>query len=487
MKKRLLGLMDGLPCAIRGENAVVTGIAIDSRRVRPGALFFALPGAKNDGRAFIAAALKRGAAAVCAPAGTALPAAAGATLVTVPDVRGTLARVADRFWGHPSGRLGLIGVTGTNGKTTTAFYTKHILTMAGRPTGLLGTVRNEIGGRVLPASLTTPESHDLNAFLHRMVRAGMVNAVAEISSQGIDAGRADGLTFAQCLFTNLSGEHLDHHGTMEAYFAAKARLFAMLPAGHPAVINLDDPWGRRLAAQVPRAAGVSLRRHEAYLTGRVRELTADGTRLELRFGGRTRIVHLNRPGRHNAMNFMMAAAAALQAGVDLAAVARAGAVLPVVPGRLEAVDCGQEFAVYVDYAHTDQALENVLTAVRGFTRRRVIAVFGAGGDRDRTKRPRMGRVACDRADLTVLTSDNPRGEDPRRILRDIQAGTGGREWKVIADRHDAIAVALDAARPGDTVVIAGKGHEDYQIIGTERTHFSDAETVRDLLCGKVCS
>jgi UDP-N-acetylmuramoyl-L-alanyl-D-glutamate--2,6-diaminopimelate ligase len=310
--------------------------------------------------------------------------------------------------------------------------------------------------------------------------------VAEISSQGLDRGRAEGLHFSQCLFTNLSGEHLDYHGDMETYFQAKTRLFTNRPAGVPGIVNLDDEYGRRMAAEHPDISGVSLER-EAFLRGTIKEVRTQSTILELTGEGRSETISINRPGRHNALNFLMAAAAALKAGIEFDRIVSAAGQLPVVPGRLEPVDCGQDFQVYVDYAHTDNALQNVLAALRPVTPGRIITVFGAGGDRDRSKRPRMGRAACEGSDLVIVTSDNPRTEEPQAIINDILKGTDGRQWQTEPDRGNAIRLALREAAADDTVLIAGKGHEDYQIIGTEKHHFSDAEVVHECLCGKAVS
>jgi len=477
MEKRILDLFEGMSCAVTGANMAVSGISIDSRKVSPGDIFFAYRGERFDGRDFIEDAFRRGAVAVCTDGEARVPRGAG-TVVRVEDVREALARAAARFWDFPSRKLTLVGVTGTNGKTTTAFFLKHILTEAGCVTGLMGTIRNEIGGTVVDAGLTTPEAHEINGLLFRMVEAGVETAIMEVSSQGIDQRRIEGLVFSRAVFTNLSGEHLDYHGTMERYFEAKMRLFRGLAEQGETVANIDDPYGRRVAAEAGRVRTVSLG-GEAFLTGVPLSASLDSTLLSVRRGRREAAVRIPRPGLHNCMNALLAGACALSLGVSFDRMVGALETLPQVPGRLEPVECGQEFKVYVDYAHTDNALEKVLGSLRSITEGRIITVFGAGGDRDRKKRPRMGRVACRLSDKVVITSDNPRTEDPEAIIREIRRGTGGREWKVIPDRREAIEAALAEAHAGDVVLIAGKGHEDYQIVGTRKFHFSDREVVEE--------
>ncbi len=377
-----------------------------------------------------------------------------------------------------------VGITGTNGKTSAAWFLQHILTSAGIRAGLTGTVENRFEENRYPQHLTTPEVHEFNHLLHLMRSQGAEYVVSEVSSQGIDKGRIDGLVFSQALFTNLSGEHLDYHLTMEDYFTAKRKLFDSVSEQGFSVVNRDDTYGQRLCEELETARTVSLE-GDAYVSGRIRRQSSDGTDLEIACGDERGEVTVSRPGRFNCMNYLIAAASALCAGVSFSQVLNAGSTLPVVPGRIEEVETGCNFRVYVDYAHTDNALENVLSSLREFTAGRIITVFGAGGDRDRRKRPRMGKAAVEYSDCAIITSDNPRTEDPDSIISDILAGTDGREYASVRDRKEAIFRALETAGEGDAVIIAGKGHEDYQIVGTEKTHFSDAETVRDYFMNKA--
>lgn len=486
MKKNILSLFEGISCSIHGTNVPISGIAVDSRNIEPGNIFFAYKGALHDGRSFVKEAVDRGAAAVCTDTQAELSETEHMTVVRVDNVRRTLSAVSARFWGHPSERLRLIGITGTNGKTTTAFFLRHILSENGYITGLIGTVRNEIGAAIVPAGLTTPESNEINRLLSLMAESGVETAIAEVSSQGIDTGRIDDLVFSQAVFTNLSGEHLDYHGTMERYFSAKKRLFEKLPESTPSIVNIDDPRGKILQSEFDNVCGVSMQ-ESSFLTGTPVSVSAEGTVLDIVNGDQRDRVTVPRVGRHNCMNFLLAAGSALLCGLDLSSVMNSVSSLPVVPGRLEPVDCGQDFSVYIDYAHTDNALANVLNALKEVTQGCIITVFGAGGDRDRSKRPRMGETACSLSDKVIITNDNPRTEDPEIIINDILSGTHGREWAVIPDRKEAITTALDSAREGDAVLIAGKGHEDYQIIGTQKHHFCDRETACEHLVHRAPS
>jgi len=484
MAKTILELFEGISCSIEGGNTAIGGIAIDSRTVRPGDLFFAYKGETHDGRAFIGEAISKKVAAVCTDTEADLPDTGETTFVRVEDVRRALAKAAARFWDHPSRELRLIGITGTNGKTTTAFFLKHIFSENGIVSGLIGTVRNEIGKTIIPAGLTTPEPNIINALLSRMKDSGAEAAVLEVSSQGIDRGRVDELMFSQAVFTNLSGEHLDYHGTMEEYFAAKRSLFERLPESCPSVVNTDDQYGKIIEKEFSDVHGVSMK-GSAYLTGMPVSVSPEGTVLNITCGGMKAEVTMPRPGVHNCMNFLLAACSALVYGLDFSSVMNTVSTLPSVPGRFEPVECGQKFRVYVDYAHTDNALANVLKGLREIIQGRIITVFGAGGDRDRLKRPRMGKTACDLSDVVIITNDNPRTENPKRIISDIQKGTDGREWAVIPDRRKAIEAALEEACGDDAVLIAGKGHEDYQIIGTKKHHFSDKEVAQRYLSRKA--
>jgi UDP-N-acetylmuramoyl-L-alanyl-D-glutamate--2,6-diaminopimelate ligase len=433
----------------------LTDLAYDARAVVPGALFFCVPGARYDGHDFADEAVGRGAAALVVERHV----AASVPQLVVDDSRRAMAPVADEFFGRPTERLRVVGVTGTNGKTTTAYLLHSVLDAAGLSPGLLGTVESRVGSVRRPAVRTTAEAIDLQRTFRAMLDAGNRSCAMEATSHGSRLHRLDNVRFAALVFTNLTQDHLDFHGSMEDYFAAKRSLFA---PGVPAAVNVDDEYGRRLAAELPGATTFGYAEDAA-----VRPDALDGIDVKLR-------------GRFNVLNALGAFAAARLLGIDRDAVARGLEAVRAVPGRMEEVDEGQPFVVVVDYAHTPDALENVLRAAREFADGRVLCVFGAGGDRDRDKRPLMGRAVAQLADVVYVTSDNPRSEDPQAIVDEITAGIPG-EANVVLDRRAAIAAAIDEARPGDVVVIAGKGHEQGQEFAREKLPFDDRDVARDAL------
>jgi len=451
----------------------ITGLHYRSSEVRPGGLFFCVPGFKADGHDFAPDAVERGAAAVVCerPLGLAVPE------VVVPNTRAAMGPAAARYHGDPTAKLRVVGITGTNGKTTTAFLTRATLERAGMRTGLLGTVKSIVGGVEEPVERTTPEGIDLQATFRRMVDAGDEACVMEVSSHALELGRAEGIHFACRVFTNLTQDHLDFHPDMEAYFKAKRRLFD--PPG-PAVVNVDDDYGNRLADEVsdPVTYGV-----DTFADFRARDVSFDpsGARFTCETPDGPVAIETRLPGLFNVQNALASIAAAHSLGVELDAARAALAEADRVPGRFEPVDEGQPFTVLVDYAHTPEALDNVLSAARELTDRRVHVVFGAGGDRDRAKRPLMGKAAAALADRVIVTSDNPRSEDPRVIIEEILAGTGpGVECE--PDRRRAIALAVSSAEPGDVVVVAGKGHEQGQEFENGRKEpFDDVTVVREAL------
>lgn len=466
----------------------ISSLTDDSRRVTPGSLFVAVRGTRADGRAFVQEALQRGAVAVVLEEKpeTEIPplAAGGGAWVLVPDAQRALGFLADAFWRHPSRRLSLVGITGTNGKTTTAFLVEAVLRSAGKKTGLIGTVRWGFDSRWEPAPQTTPGVVALQSRLGEMADRGVEFCVMEVSSHALTQHRVWGCRFAAAVFTNLTQDHLDYHRTMAAYFEAKARLFTEYSLG-AAVINRDDPWGEKLMARcrVPvfsySAAGAG-----DFTLSRIRS-TLEGVAGVLHTPVGEQAISTRLVGGHNVANILAAAATCHALGLDLPVIVRGVAALDGVPGRFEKVDEGQEFGVVVDYAHTDDALRRLLTAARELKPRRLIVLFGCGGDRDRGKRPLMGEAAAELADLLILTSDNPRSEDPGAILQEIEAGVRRVSGKVdycrLADRRQAIARAISEAAAGDLVVIAGKGHETEQIIGERRYPFDDREVAREFL------
>lgn len=460
--------------------ARVRGLASDSRRVRAGDLFFAVRGARADGAAFLAEAHARGAAAAVIDGPG--PGPEGLTLVRVPDVRLAKARAAVRWYGDPSSRVPVVGITGTNGKTTTAWMIRSIAEYDGGPTALLGTIAYSVAGRELPAPNTTPDPIELNALLAEAVRERARLVAMEVSSHALEQGRVAGVQFRAGVLTNVTPEHLDYHVTMEAYRRAKARLFQTLDATAAAVLNVDDPAAAEMAAATRARVVTYGVDRPADVTARVRRADQDGMSFTVRSPWGSVDVATRLVGRFNLANALAAAATALALGYPLESLRGGFELLKCVPGRLEPIDCGQDFRVLVDYAHTDDALKNVLANVRPLTRGKVIVVFGCGGDRDRTKRPRMGRVASELADEVVVTSDNPRGEDPGAIIEEILAGVpAGRRPLIEPDRRAAIERAIRSARGGDIVLICGKGHETSQVQGGVHTAFDDRTVAREVL------
>jgi UDP-N-acetylmuramoyl-L-alanyl-D-glutamate--2,6-diaminopimelate ligase len=459
----------------------VQGLEYDSRRVEPGFLFFAFPGARSDGREFAAKAIEKGAVATV----SALPPPDGflGSWIEVEHGRQALALAARNFYRSSTKRLKLTGVTGTNGKTTTTFLIDAVLRAAGMTTALVGTIEYRLAGQVRPAVNTTPESLDLYRLFEDLDQAGGTHATMEVSSHALALGRVYGITFHTAVFTNLTRDHLDFHHTMEEYFAAKRLLFA--PAGTTApgwaVINSDDPYSR----QIPAAPHTLRYGFEAGadLRGSSLEMNFDGLRFTVEQGGER--VQLSSPlvGKFNAYNILAACGAALSYGLDWTTITRAIAHSPRVPGRFESVQQGQPFLIVVDYAHTDDALRNVISVARELHPKRVITLFGCGGDRDRAKRPLMAQAAAEASDYVVLTSDNPRSEDPLNIMNDALVGLRRFDTPhtIEPDRAKAIRAALREARAGDIVILAGKGHETYQVLKDRVIHFDDREVARDVL------
>ncbi len=481
---RLDRIVERLPGSeLTGDATLEIGsVTHDSRRALPGALFVAIRGLASDGNDFVEAARKKGAVAIVSEQ----PPRGDGTWLRVPDARRALALFSAAVLGDPARSLELVGVTGTNGKTTTSYLIDSALRAAGETVGLVGTVEYRIGRRVFDAVRTTPESSDLQALFREMVDAHCRYAVLEVSSHSLALERVFGLEFRVAVFTNLTRDHLDFHGDMDAYFAAKRALFETLLAadGH-AIVNLDDDRAPELLrASRGRVWTYSLANPKADLFAEELRLGLDRTRLRARTPKGSLELETALVGRFNVQNVLAALGAGLALGLAPDAAQRGIASLPGVPGRMEKVTHGQDFTVLVDYAHTDDALRNLLETVRGLKPRRVITVFGCGGDRDRTKRPLMGAVAARLSDVVILTSDNPRSEPPEAILEDIRRGipaARSQDTHVIPDRRDAIARALEMGREGVCVVIAGKGHETYQVLRDRSVPFDDRQVARDVL------
>lgn len=484
-------LLDGVEFLSKTGNPDVTGVEYDSRRVKPGSLFVAMHGETSDGNRFIDRAIQAGAVAIVSDAPKETP-REGIAWTVVPHGRRALARLSQNFYKRPAERLAITGITGTNGKSTTAFLVEAILSAAGRKSALIGTIEYHVAGRTYPAPHTTPEALELAQLFHEAVAQGASDAVMEVSSHALAQERVFGTPFDVAVFTNLTRDHLDYHKSMEEYFAAKRVLFegSGTEAPRVAVTNVDDEYGAKLA-------DFSRKRSSEVLTygwdrgdfhAEKVDIGLRGTRFDL--VGLKHKVPIFSPliGRVNVYNIVAAAAACFARGCDGSAIAKGVASLLHVPGRFERVDCGQPFTVVVDYAHTDDALRNLTSLAREFVSRhrgsgRVITVFGCGGDRDRTKRPLMGEAAGRGSDFVVLTSDNPRNEDPRAIINDALVGLQktGVKYTVEVDRRKAITLAINEARPEDIVLLAGKGHEKVQVTREGSHPFDDVEVAREVL------
>ncbi|MBG0775069.1 MAG: UDP-N-acetylmuramoyl-L-alanyl-D-glutamate--2,6-diaminopimelate ligase [Desulfovibrionaceae bacterium] len=458
-----------------------------SGRVLAGEAFVAVPGAKVDGARFIADALERGAAWVVCRDAEMVPETHRDKAVVHPEPAVALGELAAAHFGTEDLGIPIVGVTGTNGKTTTCYMLEHLFSALGRRVGVLGTVTYRWPGFELDAPLTTPDCWQLHELISNMAAAGVDMVVMEVSSHALAQDRVAGLEFAAGVLTNVTQDHLDYHKTMEDYFQAKARLFTRCaPEGKPGVVNLDDPYGARLAREYPQAVGYGLGAGacaavENSLCGEVLESTTAGLKLRMRWHDETWELKSTQVGEHNGSNLLAVQAVGLALGVKPAQF-KVLESFKGVPGRLERVANSKGLDVFVDYAHTPDALEHVLDALHGAGFARIVTVFGCGGDRDRTKRPLMGRAVCARSAVAVVTSDNPRSEDPLAIIEDIKPGLAACAKVIVEpDRRAAIRLAVGAMRPGDCLLVAGKGHEAYQEIRGERTHFSDQETVREIL------
>jgi len=492
--KIIAGLGAGSFTVTGSSDREISSLTHDSRRAVPGSLFVALPSV-TPGRApaettrHILEAVEKGAAAVMTSSpDVEVP---RTTVVRVKDPRASLADAASVFYGHPSLQLQTVAVTGTNGKTTTAFLLKHLLDAAGRPCGLIGTVRYVIGPRELPAARTTPEADDVQHLLRGMRDANCRAAVMEASSHALHQRRLRGVEFDAAIFTNLTQDHLDYHETMEAYFAAKALLFEQMVAQTRkkgvAVINLDDRHGRRLIDGFGQRAATVTYGQSSNAMFRATDLRTDfqGTQYSLHAGGRSYLVRLPLFGSFNVYNSLAALAAMQALGYEVRKSVTALKDAPQVPGRLQLVPGPRAFRVFVDYAHTPDALDNALRTLRSLDPRRVITVFGCGGDRDRAKRGPMGRAAEGLSDWCIVTSDNPRSEDPEAICRQITVGLRGTNHEIVTDRRAAIRRAIALAEPGDIVLVAGKGHEDYQEFADRKVPFDDVEESASALRDKA--
>ncbi len=467
----------------------VRGITDDSRMASAGSLFVAVKGEQVDGHQFIQSAMKRGIVALVAQQPVK---AVSIPYIRVEDSRKALGLLGGHFYGEPSSHIRMIGVTGTNGKTTTTYVCKALLEAVGQKVGLIGTVAYRIGNTTIPAAHTTPGALELQQLLSRMVKEGCSTAVMEVSSHALAQDRTSGCEYDVAVFSNLTQDHLDFHKTMEEYFQAKLRLFTGLTGSRKpnkrAIVNLDDSYGARIAALCPAPVWTYGIKADADLRAEDVRLSLQGSAFRAATPAGTFPITSHLVGEHNVYNLLAAIGVALHEGATPDQVQSAVAQVTNVPGRFERVMAGQSFTVVVDYAHTEDALVRLLTAAQVLKTGRIITVFGCGGDRDRGKRPKMGMAAVRSSDMVVLTSDNPRTEDPHSILEQVEVGVieGLRQhphvqYRKVIDRREAIGEAMREARPGDMVLIAGKGHEDYQIIGTKKFHFDDREVAREAI------
>ena len=459
----------------------LTGICYDSRKVKPGDVFVCVVGFETDGHKYIDAALAKGARAVVVQNGAEIPdILKEVTAIYTDDTRSALASLAATFYGHPERKLKIIGVTGTNGKTTVTTLIKSVLEFEGKMVGLIGTNANMIGARVLPTERTTPESLELFQLFSEMLEEGVEYVVMEVSSHSLELQRVHGIFFAVGAFTNLTQDHLDFHKTMENYFLAKKKLFSVSQTG---VVNIDDAAGRRLLEETTcPMASISVDGDASFSAKNIR-ISARGVVFELTYEKKKYTVRLGIPGKFSVYNALTALASLVGAGIDIERAIEGLTFAQGVMGRCETVYTGTDYSVIIDYAHTPDGLENIISTVKEFAEGRVVTLFGCGGDRDKTKRPQMGEIAARLSDFVIVTSDNPRTEKPGAIIEDIMVGVLKTpcEYVVIENRREAIFYALKNAKPGDCIILAGKGHETYQIIGKEKRHFDEREVVQEAL------
>jgi UDP-N-acetylmuramoyl-L-alanyl-D-glutamate--2,6-diaminopimelate ligase len=460
----------------------VSSIDCDSRKVKPGSLFIALKGTKADGIHYAQQAVEKGAVCIVKSQDQALDfSKTSACLLEVNDTRDFLKSAALRFYHDPSRDVQCIGITGTNGKTTTTYLIESILRSAQKACGVIGTINCRFGFNIINIQNTTPSLVDIFYYLSQMRAEGFGYCAMEVSSHALDQGRVDGINFKVGIFTNLTQDHLDYHKDMEEYFLAKGRLFAMLSEHSTAVLNMDDVYGKRLAKKTSAKILSYGIKKEANVFATQIKLGIEKTRFVLTLQQDECAIQTSLIGVHNIYNILAAAAACRALGIDLEYIREGIENMPSVPGRVEPVDCGQKFSVFVDYAHTDDALKNVLENIRVVKSSKIILVFGCGGDRDKTKRVKMGKVASALADFSIITNDNPRSEDPQDIVSQIVSGFEHDNYLIILNRKEAIERALAMAHEGDVVLVAGKGHENYQILKDEVIPFDDRQVVREIL------
>lgn len=465
----------------------IKGITNNSSEVRPGYLFVALKGNRSDSSQFIPDAINRGATVIVCERKNSRENRPDPIFLEVDSTKDIIWRLAKRFYGDPSSRVSVTGITGTNGKTTTSFLLRNILQVSGISTGRLGTIDYVIGDRKIPAVLTTPDILKVNQYLSQMELNGCSACVMEVSSHGLMQGRVEGINFKAAVYTNLGRDHLDYHKTIEDYLEAKTTLFRRLKRDSWAVVNIDDPYSEYILQNtLASVIGYGIRNVTSAdirykLRARGISFSSSGMRFLISGFGETFSMETKLQGFHNVYNILAAAGAGLSYGASIDAVREGISITGDIPGRMERINLGQPFNVFIDYAHTPDALENVLNTLRDTAKARIILIFGCGGDRDKEKRPLMGRIAGRLADYSIITTDNPRGEDPGQIIKDIERGFVTNNYKTIPDRRDAIREAIETAQPQDVLLIAGKGHENYQILRHTVVPFSDRAVVEEFI------
>lgn len=477
---RIKQLIKSLNINVNGlEDFEVRGISCNSKEVKKDFVFVAIKGSNQDGHKFISEAIRNGARLVITQ--DPQPQNSKVTFINFKDTRKILGRLASEFYSRPSEILKVVGITGTNGKTTITYLIEAILEEAGFYPGALGTINYRFKDRLIPAKNTTPGPIELQNILAQMSKAGVDYCIMEVSSHALDQNRIEGIEFHSAIFTNLTQDHLDYHKNLENYFKAKAKLFMMLNNNSFAVINNDDKWARRIKDLTCARIITYGIKNNAFV--RAKKIKFNSLSTEFLLSGKKTEFTLKTKllGEHNIYNILAAVAWALKEGIDISIIKSTLEKLSSVPGRLERINFNGKFQVFVDYAHTEDALKNIIKTLRLIFNKRIIVVFGCGGERDKTKRPKMGRVVTELSDLAIITNDNPRSEDPQDIINDIKRGIRKKNYSVISDRAEAIKKALSLAKSGDVVLVAGKGHENYQILKDRVIHFDDKEVIRECL------
>ena len=481
--KELIKSLDTVKSCCSLKDFEVKGISCNSKTVGKDFIFVAIKGNHQDGSEFIDEAIENGAKAIVIDTGSAGFAGqkAGVYFIKVKDARRALANLAGDFYGNPSGKIKVVGVTGTNGKTTITYLIEALLKEAGAHPAVIGTINYRFKNKEIPSKNTTPGPIELESMLACMLKEGISYVAMEVSSHALDQDRTMGIKFHSAIYTNLTQDHLDYHKTLKDYFLAKAKLFKAIGSDAFAVINNDDKYSAKLKTSTKARIVTYGIKNKSQVMAKNIKFDVMGTEFELAAGKLKANFKLKLIGKHNVYNILAAVAWGLNEGIDINTIKSSMESFSLVPGRLERVDAGTGFSIFVDYAHTEDALKNILFSLRLLSKKRIIVVFGCGGDRDKTKRPKMGRVVSELADYAIITSDNPRSEDPLRIIEDIRGGMLKKNYSVIPERLEAIKRSLSIARQGDVVLVAGKGHENYQILKDKALHFDDRKAIRECL------